>query len=328
MLPCGVEISAQDAHFQLHEIARFHFDVGKHVPWSPRVLYVGVETDWSRDWLGVVTVGVTEKRREKIRLLIESHIEAGRLTSTSASSLRGKSRFCLCPVFGRAGLAVVTLLRGRQHDESGRTDIDDELADVLAALALIVQLLPGFSTPIGRDIRPPLVILTDASFEVGSTWIGFLLCCPWNGARWAGCPTPPWLLRLLETHRKRDTYIGQIEAAVVAAPIWSCPDSWFRGRACMHYIDNQGALYSMINGRSNDQDMNRLVFVTRLQLDRLACRVWFDYVPSASNFADLPTRLDAAAFARLERIASRVPLRLPPEWCLSCKWAELKSLFA
>ena len=72
--------------------------------------------------------------------------------------------------------------------------------------------------------------------------------------------------------------------------------------------------------------MSRLVFLLRAQLDMLECRAWFDYVPSASNIADLPTRLDAAAFARLARIADRVPMRLPPEWCLSCPWASLGHL--
>ena len=98
-------------------------------------------------------------------------------------------------------------------------------------------------------------------------------------------------------------------------------------RPVMHYIDNQGSLYSVINGRSSDDDTNRLVFVSRLYYARARCDVWYDYVPSASNIADLPTRLDAAAFTRLERVARRVPLVLIPEWCMSCPYARLSSLF-
>ena len=73
--------------------------------------------------------------------------------------------------------------------------------------------------------------------------------------------------------------------------------------------------------------MNRLVLVALARIARLACDVWWDYVPSASNIADLPTRLDAAAFARLERLARRRDLVLPPEWCLSCSHADLRPLF-
>ena len=90
---------------------------------------------------------------------------------------------------------------------------------------------------------------------------------------------------------------------------------WPVWRPVMHYIDNQGALYSLINGRSKDHDSNRLVFVTLMRAAKLSCNVWFDYVPSAANIADLPTRLDDDAIMRLNRVARRVPLRLPEEWC-------------
>ena len=134
-------------------------------------------------------------------------------------------------------------------------------------------------------------------------------------------------LALLARHKERDTYVGQLEAAAAAAAFFSIAASWLTDRPVMHYIDNQGALYSLINGRSEDADCNRLVFVTLMRAMRLRCDVWFDYVPSASNFADLPTRLDDAAFARLERVARRVPFVLPPEWCLDCPHAELRALF-
>ena len=46
------------------------------------------------------------------------------------------------------------------------------------------------------------------------------------------------------------------------------------------------------------------VFLAHMRIAQLSARVWFDYVPSASNVADLPTRLDDAAAARLNTIAS------------------------
>ena len=74
--------------------------------------------------------------------------------------------------------------------------------------------------------------------------------------------------------------------------------------------------------------MNRLVFLAQMRVAQLRARVWFDYVPSASNIADLPTRLDDDAYARLMRLGSFVPMRLAPHWCLSCAWADLASLLA
>ena len=59
---------------------------------------------------------------------------------------------------------------------------------------------------------------------------------------------------------------------------------------------------------------------SKLNLD-----LWYDYVPSASNLADLPTRLNDEATKRLNALGpeSRVPLILPPERILSCSWSEL-----
>ena len=74
--------------------------------------------------------------------------------------------------------------------------------------------------------------------------------------------------------------------------------------------------------------MNRLVFLSHLWLAQLNARVWYDYVPSASNIADLPTRLDDAAWQRLSALGSFVPMVLPPKWSLQCAWSELASLFA
>ena len=205
------------------------------------------------------------------------------------------------------------------------------LRDILRLLDAVVDQLPSFTVHLRQDrIRPMCVVLTDASFATGHTWLGFLIMCPIRGDLWAGAATPAWLLRVLQTHKQRDTYIGQLESAVVSSPLLSVLDRFpdiLSDRPVMHYIDNQGSLYSVINGRSSDDDTNRLVFASRLYYARARCDVWYDYVPSASNIADLPTRLDAAAFTRLEKVARRVPFRLIQEWCMSCPYARLASLF-
>ena len=297
-------------------------------------MYTGVVTDWTCDSQaeGFVSVGVSTERRAKVMSIIDAAVEKWSLTPAEASSLRGKARYCVCPVFGRVGLAAVTLLSKRQKATGDTSELDDELADVLAFLRVVIRVMPSFRVPIYRDLRPAIVVLTDASFATGHTWLGFFVHCPYlNRSWWAGMPTPPWLLALLASHRLRETYIGQIEGAVTSCPYFSrdprMPAELFRGRSVIHYIDNQGALYSMINGRSKDPDMNRIAFVTLLRQSQLSCNVWFDYVPSASNIADLPTRLDAAAFARLEQLGERVQMHLPPESCLGCRHADLAKLF-
>jgi len=238
------------------------------------------------------------------------------------SSLRGKGRFCLSPVFGRMGVAILSTLRRRQYVDRS-SDMTTDLAESLRALRAAVRLFPNFTVPLQRDVRPPVVVLSDASWEVGHTWIGFVVLCPFSGVRWAGMPTPSWLLDWLSRLRAKQTYIGQLELAAALTPYRSLPPGVFRGRAVSHYIDNQGALYSMIHGRSSDADSNRLVFLARLRMHVLRADVWFDYVPSASNIADLPTRLDCAAQRRLAAIGPRVPCVLPDAGVLCADWESL-----
>ena len=96
------------------------------------------------------------------------------------------------------------------------------------------------------------------------------------------------------------------------------------------YIDDQGSLYSLIKGSSTDIDLNRICLYAHMVSSNLNLDIWYDYVPSASNLADLPTRLDDEATKRLINALgpeSRVPLILPPECILSCTWSELSAEF-
>ena len=61
------------------------------------------------------------------------------------------------------------------------------------------------------------------SFEIGHTWLGFLVWHELRGCVWGGMPTPPWLLALWASHRARKTYIGHLEAAVISSPYFSLP---------------------------------------------------------------------------------------------------------
>jgi hypothetical protein len=191
----------------------------------------------------------------------------------------------------------------------------------------VVRLLPAYRIPIFPSSRKPVVILTDASFESSHTWLGFVCYCEDWGFRWAGLETPQWLLDVWERTKHREQPIGQLEGIMGTSPYFSLPAEMLQGRNVMHYVDNQGALYGLIGGRSKDPDLNRICMIAQMRTSLLACNVWYDYVPSAANIADLPTRLDAEALLRLERLGPRVPLLLPPAWCLTCRWAALRDLF-
>ena len=58
----------------------------------------------------------------------------------------------------------------------------------------------------------------------------------------------------------------------------------------MHFIDNTGALSLLVHGYASRPDCARLVNVFHLLQARLRFRAWFEWVPSAANISDLPSR--------------------------------------
>ena len=110
-------------------------------------------------------------------------------------------------------------------------------------------------------------------------------------------------------------------------PYYSLDPEWFEGRNVWHYFDNQGSLYGAINGGSRDPDANRLIMLTLLKAAKLNCRPWFDYAPSKSNIADLPTRPNMRDIAKLDSLGPRAPrFVVPYEDLLDCDWSELTHL--
>ena len=67
--------------------------------------------------------------------------------------------------------------------------------------------------------------------------------------------------------------------------------------------------------------------LTLLKAAKLNCRPWFDYAPSKSNIADLPTRPNMRDIAKLDSLGPRAPrFVVPYEDLLDCDWSELTHL--
>ena len=63
-----------------------------------------------------------------------------------------------------------------------------------------------------------------------------------------------------------------------------------RGRAAIFWVDNLAAKYGLQKGYSKVDDSGRIINAFKIRQARLKLRTWFEYVPSAQNVADLPSR--------------------------------------
>ena len=84
--------------------------------------------------------------------------------------------------------------------------------------------------------------------------------------------------------------IGQLELLAAASVYVSFPSSDFEGMDVVHYIDNTSALYGLVKGYSPRPDSLRIIRAFHVANVALGANVWFNYVATKANLADLPSR--------------------------------------
>ena len=116
--------------------------------------------------------------------------------------------------------------------------------------------------------------------------------------RWAG-------------QNKKKMLINQAELfpALLARTTWS---SHLRERKCIHFVDNDGCRDALIKGYSPVECSGHLLGAVWSVDEALQMYSWFCRVPSESNVADGPSRLD---FQNLEALgATRCEVVFPDNW--------------
>ena len=98
------------------------------------------------------------------------------------------------------------------------------------------------------------------------------------------------------------TYIAQLEVLAAVALYYTYPER-LRGRQINHFIDNTVALSGLVHGYARKLDLARMINAFHLQVAALGASVFYEFVPSLCNVADLPSRDD---FELLEHLV------LPP----------------
>ena len=123
---------------------------------------------------------------------------------------------------------------------------------------------------------------------------------------------PDAVLGFLNTIRARRTHICVLEEIALVAPyfhpelreVFECSD-------VSQFADNTAANGAALKGYSPSEDIARLVFSFHVRLVLMQSRVWIEYVPSAANIADDPTR---GEFERLHSDfnAEQIEFIMPP----------------
>ena len=110
------------------------------------------------------------------------------------------------------------------------------------------------------------VVLTDACFRAGvEQGLGVFLWCPKRKrSYYTYAPAPDWMMNLFRSLKEKKTYIGQLELVAAVMAYLTFPDI-LAGELCHHFIDNQGAYYSLLSGYSDKADCALVIHQYHLQ---------------------------------------------------------------
>ena len=315
----------------------FAFADEKHEEMGLSNVYLGVLTDFSTLLShGSIIVGITQKRRKKLRDLVDTALATQIVPGAITQSIIGKARFVLSAAFSSIGKACLQPLQ--QHAAQREPGPLSEWArDSMEFVRLLCDIMPNCRIPIFRSEAAPIIIFTDAEGkkrkgnQAPSGHVGFKVIHPTRGSFWSYAPVPASIVSLLDEVRKRDTYIGQFEVIAAISAFLSFPPEFFEGRPVQLWIDNSGAIGCLIKGYSGKADCAKLVNAFHFVVaTRGVASLYIDYVPTDSNIADVPSRWhEMSATEREEwipRLGQLVEPKLPNVADAHGQWLSYTSI--
>ena len=317
-------------------------DPEKTKPMATRNMGLGVDIDLSTlPERGYATFTPTDRRRAKVLAQWEEASTHG-ISGASAAHLMGTSGFLLETACARVGRAALLPLVDRQNHPGPTTftpAMQRSHAFFRALLDGAKPRLPPLRIPIVADTTPPILVYTDAAFSwrrkrerdcdaqprgakehflprdhpLPEPWqfngeLGMIIHDPTDGWTVMASGRPDIDTVRYYMRRQRRTYIAQLEGLGMLAPYYTFPQR-FAGRRVVHFADNTVALSALVHGYSASVDMADISNAYHLLAAGLRTAAYFDYVPSAANIADLPSRGEFAIPRALG--ADVVEMRVP-----------------
>tara|TARA_B100000795_G_scaffold234968_1_gene194391 strand:- start:363 stop:2816 length:2454 start_codon:yes stop_codon:yes gene_type:complete len=303
--------TGQDLLLLLHEGIGIPLSSEKHVPMSNFFVFLGVLTDFTRFAARrIISMRPKPGRLAATLASLAAVVAAGTISHGLAATLRGKLQFLLYTVGhgSRVGRSVLSAFASvRRGGRVGRHSIPIPRA-LLAAIAFLSVVISRMQPRIIdlpammiAALRGSVIVWSDAMWEDGSPGkpavggLGFVVWFP-PGHPLAGpggrfCFSSRYVGLSELTFLDRDhSLIGQLELLAAAAVYVSFPRAAFSDQDVIHYIDNSSALYGMVKGYSSVPDSLAIIRAFHAANLALRARVWFNYVATKANVADLPSR--------------------------------------
>jgi len=239
---------------------------------------------------GILKVGNKPEARAALIDEIAGLLKEGVFPPARAAQLRGRLAWAASNLFGRCGAKACEALSAHAARGGPNVILDEGTAAALRWWMRFLEVAADRCVCLDKG-GPPVLIFTDGAFEAGVATVGGVLWDPADGAfEFFGGVVGKELVKKWQA-TGIEQVIGQAEIlpALLARLLWQ---ERLVGRRSLNFIDNDAAREGLIRGRSRSQASAELLDCFWEVEARLAGSSWFSRVPSPSNIADAPSRLE------------------------------------
>ena len=282
--------SGQWAFGSLNTLLGTPFAAEKRQAMAPQGVFLGLQHSLTSCLSeGVVRFWAKDKLEEKMLGLMTTAEVSGRLAPGQAAKLYGVANFFEQGIYGRIGCGGLAAVKARQYER--QSSLTPALKDCFRILRAIVALRPERAFPVISLSHPRFCVASDAALEEPRSGTGGFLIVWFHDqveVREAFVSKIPDTL--YDWFAPGDHKIAQLELIQVLYALFSRA-STFRGRRGIWYIDNLAALMCLIRGRSEVEDLEKLSHLIHVALFSLNVWIYWEWIPSKSNWADAISRL-------------------------------------
>ena len=285
--------SGQSAMANINKLLGTPFAEEKRQQMSSKGLFLGLDHDVSKALNpGFVTFWARERLETKLTSIINSCQVQNKLPPGVASKIYGIANFLEQGIYGRIGCGGLHAIKERQYEKA--TYLTASIQACFSVLLAVLASKPYRVFPVLPQPCERFCIASDAALEVPQAGTGGLLAV-WFEADYDQreafvADIPSTIYQLWTPGEKK---IAQLELLMVLFGLLARPHK-FRNRRGIWFIDNTAALMALIKGRSDSPDLEAMSHLIHMALYALKCWIYWEWIPSKSNWSDAVSRLGFA----------------------------------
>eukprot|EP00971_Amphidinium_carterae_P197261 3915415-Amphidinium_carterae.3 len=275
----------------------------KYNPFSQSAVVLGVALEIR---VADLVVANTARRIQQVLEEIDDIIAKGMWGASDAAKLAGRLNFCRAFVSGRHLNITLWDVFQRAAGEVRKGPITES---EVKALTIIRGYMCTAEPKILKfsPVERVVLLYTDGAIEENFAGVGAVLCLPGGDQplRVISVHIPEHLTARWKSRSKHAVAEAEMLPALLARSTW---EEELRGSSIIHFTDNSSVKEALVKGTSSNLS-NRQMLLEIAKLDAsLKARWWVCRVPTQSNPADAPSRLQSSFFPGRQMMAQDKPV--------------------